>query len=238
MKIGLLECDDVVGRFDGIEGGYREMFAALFPQAQFRFYSAHRAELPRSTGECDAYMCTGSKYSVYEAHDWIRRLGEFIRELQNARTPFVGICYGHQMLAHALGGEVAKAPQGWGVGVLEVEVLRGEPWMEPRKPRLLLHHMHQDQVRKLPQGSVVLARSQHCEVEMFRLGDAMLGIEAHPEFTVPYAAALIRARSESIGKERSERALESLKQPTDGNLVGRWIEGFIRRALPASRVLT
>jgi GMP synthase-like glutamine amidotransferase len=231
MKIGLLECDDVVGRFAWIEGGYREMFAALLPQDEFRYYAADRGELPDSSNECDAYLCTGSKYSVYEEHAWIERLGQFLRDLQRTNVPFVGICFGHQMLAHALGGEVAKAAQGWGAGVLEVEVLREEPWMQPRKPRLFLHHMHQDQVRALPEGSVLLARSAHCETEMFRIGDSMLGIEAHPEFTVAFSEALIRSRIQAIGKERSARALQSLRQPTDGNVVGRWIEHFLATAI-------
>jgi len=226
MKVGLLECDDVVGRFPELKGGYREMFAALLPRFTFRYYAAHRGQLPSSASECDAWLCTGSKYSVYDGTPWIANLAAFIRSLGEKR--FVGICFGHQMLAHAMGGEVAKAKQGWGVGVLGVEVLKKEPWMEPPLARMQIQHMHQDQVQKLPADSVLLARSPHCDVAMFRVGEAMLGIEGHPEFTVEYGAALIRARRALIGDDGARKALDSLKGRTDSPTVGRWIERFLK----------
>ena len=228
MKVGLLECDDVVGRFPGIQGGYREMFAALLPGFSFRPYEAHRGELPASPDECAAWVCTGSKYSVYENRDWIDALSSFIRKTGEAAKPFVGICFGHQMLAHALGGEVAKARQGWGVGVLPVEVLKQEPWMQPPRSEIRIQHMHQDQVQRLPKDSVLLGRSPHCEVGMFRVGESMLGIEGHPEFTVPFGRALIEARRERIGEKQAAEALTGLAQPADGSVVGGWIAAFIR----------
>jgi GMP synthase-like glutamine amidotransferase len=108
VKVGLLECDDVVGRFSHIKGGYREMFGALLPGLEFRYYEASKGVIPASPTECGAWICSGSKSSVYDREDWIERLGGFIRSVHGKR-PFVGICFGHQMLAHAMGGEVAKA---------------------------------------------------------------------------------------------------------------------------------
>ena len=226
MKVGLLECDDVVGRFPEVKGGYREMFAALLPDFSFRYYEAHRGQLPTSASECDAWMCTGSKYSVYDGSRWIADLAAFIRSLDK---PYVGICFGHQMLAHAMGGEVAKAKQGWGVGVLPLEILKKESWMEPPMQEVRIQHMHQDQVQKLPENSVLLGRRAHCEVGMFRIGETMLGIEGHPEFTVEYGAALINARRPQIGAQ-TDRALNSLKEKSDGPVVGRWIERFLSRS--------
>lgn len=227
MKIGLLECDDVVGRFPHLDGGYRDMFAALLPGFDFRHYQAHRGELPASPRDCDAWMCTGSKYSVYDKLEWIDAVSAFIRDIGETGAPFVGICFGHQMLAHAMGGEVAKASEGWGVGVLPVEVLRTEPWMHPPLQTFRIQHMHQDQVQTLPPHAVVLGRSPHCDIGMFRVGDSMLGIEGHPEFTVPFGEALIKARRDSIGDERAEQALATLSQPTDAPVVGTWISQFL-----------
>jgi GMP synthase-like glutamine amidotransferase len=224
MIVGLLECDDVVGRFPQVKGGYREMFAALLPGLRFRYYQAHRGQLPSSPGECDAWISTGSKYSVYEKHAWIEELAAFIRSTEK---PFVGICFGHQMLAHAMGGEVAKAKQGWGVGVLPLKVLKREEWMDPPAETVRIQHMHQDQVVRLPEKSVLLGRSPHCEIGMFRIGETKLGIEGHPEFTVDYGSALINARRAQIG-ERAERALESLKGKSDGPIVGGWIARFLK----------
>jgi GMP synthase-like glutamine amidotransferase len=228
MNVGLLECDDVVGRFPHIKGGYREMFAALLPDAKFRYYEAHRGVLPASPTECDAWLCTGSKYAVYDKDTWIQNLADFIRGVSGKR-PYVGICFGHQMLAQAMGGEVAQASQGWGAGVMKVELLKQEPWMQPPQKEIRIHHMHGDQVQKLPKGSVVLGRSEHCEVGMFRVGDSMLGIEGHPEFTPEFSEALIRARVERIGPAASQAALETVRQPTDAPIVAQWIRKFMER---------
>ena len=230
MKIGLLECDDVVGRFAHIQGGYREMFAALLPEFDFEFFAIHQDAFPKSTADCDAWIATGSKHAVYEGHAWVERAAEFLRDLKEEKRPFVGICFGHQLLAHALGGEVAKARQGWGAGVLPLEILRQEPWMQPPKHAVRIQHMHQDQVQRLPEGSVLLGRSPHCEVGMFRVGQTMLGIEGHPEFTREFGAALIDSRRPRIGNASAEEALKSLEKPNDGKTVGSWIARFIRSA--------
>jgi GMP synthase-like glutamine amidotransferase len=227
LKIGLLECDDVVGRFAHLKGGYREMFAALLPDFDFRYYESHRGEIPASAGECDAWIATGSKHAVYEGHKWVEDLSGFLRNLKDER-PFVGICFGHQLLAHAMGGVVAKASQGWGVGALRVDVLKHEPWMDPPMSSFRIQHMHQDQVQRLPEGSVLLGRSPHCDVGMFRVGESMLGIEGHPEFTKEFGAALIDWRRPRIGDAAAEQALKSIETPNDGKTVGAWVARFIR----------
>jgi GMP synthase-like glutamine amidotransferase len=204
------------------------MFARLLPEFDFRYYESHRGEVPATVSECDAYIATGSKHAVYEGHAWAEALCGFLRALKNEGKPFVGICFGHQLLAHAFGGKVAKAWQGWGVGVLPLEVLQKEPWMDPPPSEVRLQHSHQDQIQQLPPGAVLLGRSPHCEVGMFRLGETMLGIGGHPEFNLPFGEALIRSRVDRLGRELAERALQSLAQPADGDLVGRWIAAFIR----------
>lgn len=231
MNIGLLECDHVEGRFAEVPGGYREFFAGLLephiPGLRFSHYDSCRGELPATVDACDAYLCTGSQYSVYDPLDWIPPLKAFLQRLHERQKPFVGICFGHQMLAQALGGEVTKADWGLGVGVHEMTLTRQEPWMRPALAACRMQYMHQDQVRHLPPRAVVLARSEHCEVAMFRVGESMLGIEGHPEFPAAYSEALIRLRAERIGAERTQTALASIHQPTDSAAVGRWIGEFI-----------
>jgi GMP synthase-like glutamine amidotransferase len=231
MKIGLLECDHVPERLRFAAGGYREMFAAwLGPHVAdlgFEYYDACHGELPAATDACDVYVCTGSRYSAYDELTWLAALKDFVRELRPAGRPFVGICFGHQVLAEALGGRVARAPQGWGVGVHEISIVAAEPWMRPPRARCSLQHMHADEVQQLPEGSVLLARSEHCEVGMYRVG-RMLGIEGHPEFPAAYNEALIRERRERIGPARADEALATLSQPTDGPVLGEWVGSFLR----------
>ena len=233
MHIGLLECDHVEGRFPHIEGGYREMFAALLkphvPGLEFTYYDACHGSLPAAPEACDAYLCSGSQFSVYDERNWIAPLAGFLRKLRDARRPYVGICFGHQILAQALGGEVARARQGWGVGVHEMSIVEREPWMRPEQPACRLQYMHGDQVQKLPAGATVLARSRHCEVAMFRVGDSMLGIEGHPEFAASFNEAIIRARRDRIGAAVADRALAGVNGPTDSAVVGKWIAEFLKR---------
>ena len=100
--------------------------------------------------------------------------------------------------------------------------------MDPPLQHLRIQHMHQDQVQRLPEKSLLLGKSAHCEVAIFRVGETMLGIEGHPEFTVEYGAALIRARRKQIGELESQHALDSLAANNDGKVVGRWIERFLK----------
>lgn len=228
MNIGLLQCDHVADRFQPIAGDYPEMFGALFGKhLNLIPYDVCNGTWPASLRECDGYLCTGSRWSVYEDVPWIHDLKAFVRSAYETRTPFIGICFGHQMMAEALGGKVEKSLYGWGVGIRDVEIIQTEAWMQPPQRTLKLHYMHQDQVVQLPANSVVLARSEHCPIAAFRVGETMLGLQAHPEFTNDYSAALLTDRLARIGADRVEEARASLVHHTDENLFVQWVAGFL-----------
>ena len=233
MNIGLLACDDVPDRLRYIAGGYQDMFDALLrphvPGLTLTRFEARHGEMPATPDACDAYVCTGSRFSVYDKLDWIEALKAFVKDLHGAGKPFVGICFGHQVLAEALGGSVQKAKQGWGIGVLDMEIVKPEPWMEPLREHCKLQYMHGDQVQRLPADSTLLAAAPHCPVAMFRVGEKMLGIEGHPEFPAAYEEALLRARRERIGAKHVDAALATLETATDHEVTGRWIVKFIER---------
>ncbi len=232
MKIGLLECDHVLERYRHIAGDYREMFAALFdhhaPKITLRPFDVCNAEFPSSIDACDAYLATGSRFSAYDDVDWIHSLKNFTRRVHEAKKPFAGVCFGHQIMAEALGGKVARAESGWGVGVHDFEIIRPEPWMRPEQSVCGLQYMHQDQVERLPENGVIIARNDHCPVAMFRIGDSMLGIQGHPEFPKAYSEALLLDRVERIGEERVKAALASLDKPTDESVIAKWIIEFLQ----------
>src|SRR5262245_3798724 len=231
MKIGLLECDHVLERYRHIGGDYREMFTAMFdshaPQITLRAFDVCNGEFPSSIDSCDAYLATGSRFSAYDGVDWIDELKNFVRRIHEAKKPFVGVCFGHQMMAEALGGKVTRAESGWGVGVHSVEVVKPESWMRPQQSNCGLQYMHQDQVARMPDDGVIIGRSDHCPVAMFRVGDSMLGIQAHPEFPKAYSGALLADRVERIGAERVSAALASLARPTDESVTAKWIVEFL-----------
>jgi GMP synthase-like glutamine amidotransferase len=235
MKIGLLECDHVREELLPIAGDYRQMFPALFlpvaPQWEFYFYDVCNGHFPESVDVCDAYICTGSKNSVYDEEDWIFRLKGFVKQIYQSDKPFVGVCFGHQMLGEALGGKVGKAAVGWSVGVHTFDLIQTESWMIPLQNHFNLLMMCQDQVVQLPPDAQLLAVADDCPNAMFRIGDKMLGIQAHPEFTKNYNQALMELRVERIGAEKVKAAIESLKLPTDQLQIAAWISKFVADAL-------
>ena len=216
MRIGLLECDHVDDRYASIGGDYFDMFASLLPMADLVRYDVINGEIPASPDECDGWVATGSRHSVYDDLDWIKQTGAFVGRVHEARAPFVGICFGHQLLAHFTGGRTEKAA-GWGVGAHDI--VSGAP------ARLL--YMHQDQVVALPADSVVLGSTDHCPNGVIQVGDTMLGIQAHPEFPGEYVEALLHAREERIGHDVVEQALASLDAPRDEPTAVEWMLRYL-----------
>jgi len=232
MKIGLLECDHVREELLSIAGDYRQMFSALFasvaPDWEFEFFDVCNGDFPSSVNTCDAYICTGSKSSVYDDESWIHQLKAFLRDLYAADKSFVGVCFGHQMLGEALGGKVQKSGVGWCVGVHPFEMLAFENWMNPPLSDFNLLMMCQDQVLALPPDSTLLAQTPDCPVAMFRVGKKMLGIQAHPEFPKKYNKALMELRIERIGERKVEFGIMSLELPTAEKSIAQWIVNFVQ----------
>lgn len=232
MKIGLLKCDTVREELRQIYGDCSDAFIDLFsqyaPEVSLEIYDVQNGRYPRSLDECRGYMTTGSASSVYEKEPWIRRLNEFVGELYKNKVTFVGICFGHQMIAEAIGGKCLKSENGWGVGVKNVRIISKKPWMRPELDSYNLMVSHLDQVCELPRGSEVLGTNEHCSTSMFMVGDHFLGIQGHPEFTAPFAEALLLSRAEKIGRSVVEEARKTLEEKSDREIITRWIVNFFR----------
>jgi GMP synthase-like glutamine amidotransferase len=230
MRVGLLECDHIADRFRHIAGDYHDMFARwlrrAIPELEVETFDVCHGQLPPSVDACDAYVCGASRWSVFDDQPWIPPLNAFVRALRDAERPFVGICFGHQLMAEALGGRVARGTS-WGIGVQRIDVTRHEPWMQPARERLQLLHSHQDQIAQLPPDAIVLGSSPHCPVALFRVGPTMLGIQAHPELDGAYVEALMIDRTERIGAEPVRLARATLSTPTDADIAGQWVREFL-----------
>ncbi len=232
MKIGLLKCDTVKEELRRIYGDCSDAFIDLFsqyaPEVSLEIYDVQNGHYPASLDECRGYMTTGSASSVYEKEPWIRRLNEFVGKLYKNKVAFVGICFGHQMIAEAIGGKCTRAENGWGVGIKNVRIISKKPWMQPELDSYNLIVSHRDQVCELPGGSEVLGTNEHCPTSMFMVDEHFLGIQGHPEFTAPYAEALLLSRVEKIGRSMVEEARKTLQEKADSEIITRWIVNFFR----------
>jgi GMP synthase-like glutamine amidotransferase len=223
--IGLLQCDHVADRFRSVSGDYDAMFREWLP-GEWRAYDITALESPACIDECDAYVTTGSRASVYDDQPWIHFLADLVRRIDSADIPFLGMCFGHQMMAHALGGRVARSSKGWAVGVHEFSVTTRESWMDPPLETFSVLMSCQDQVEELPRDAVVLASNAHCPVGLFRIRN-MLGLQGHPEFPPAYAEALLKHRAAIIGKERVDAALATLARPVNRSELSSWASRFL-----------
>ena len=227
VRVGLLQCDHVGKHLYSIGGDYQTMFRTFLPNVDFQSYDVCHHHFPISIDECDVYLMTGSKYSVYDPLDWIDRLKSFIRTINTAHKPFVGICFGHQMMAEALGGSVQKSEVGWCVGAHNFTIKKKQDWMSPYQASINLIMSCQDQVVSLPENSQIVAQSRDCPVGIFTIGQKMLGIQGHPEFPKEYSRALIEERINSIGIDKGRNAQESLKTKLDIGIIAKWVMNFI-----------
>ncbi|MEQ8240367.1 MAG: amidotransferase [Cyclobacteriaceae bacterium] len=224
MKIALLVCDHVADEYVEKFGTYVDMFEKLFPNFNIQPYFIIDYFFP-VVDDYDVFICTGSKSSVYDRDPWIPHLLELIREIDSKNKKFVGVCFGHQAIAEALGGKVEKADVGYLIGVHEFQIAEQKGWMNGVSSYHLLM-LCQDQVKILPENSTILASSEYCPCAMFTVGNNIIGIQGHPEFSQEYDRAVFENRLRKVSPEKVEKAIESLNTPHDGALIAQWIERF------------
>lgn len=239
LRVGLLQCGHVRADVATDHGDYPELFGTLLAGTPVDLvtYVVNEGQIPSDPRACDGWLVSGSASSVYEPLPWIDRTGRFLTQVVEAEVPLVAVCFGHQLLAQALGGRVERSDRGWGVGIHRYQVEAPLPqWSAPERDdqpetdqpdELVLLASHQDQVTVLPDGATVLAASEHCPVAAYALGPGVVAVQAHPEFTPALSRDLIVARRDIIGPERADAALAELHDSRavdqlDHRAVARW----------------
>ncbi len=236
MRIGILICDQIRPEFEGQFDDYpimlEQMMLKIDNTLEFTFYQALHGQLPESVDECDAYLTTGSKHSVNDDLPWIDNLIHFITLLDESKKKLVGICFGHQLIAKALGGSVSTSSKGWGIGVAFNQVTQAQSWMVDESNQapsgLDIVVSHKEQVDRLPANTKVIASSAFCPNFLIQVENHMLGIQGHPEFSTDYSMALTNTRLELIPANRVREGFNSLNAHVDDLKFATWILNFFK----------
>jgi GMP synthase-like glutamine amidotransferase len=233
MRIGILKTGrppkPAIERF----GTYPDMFQGLLGRDAYDWhsYAVDEGELPASPTECDGYLITGSSAGVYEPLPWIGPAMDFLRAAKG-QAALVGVCFGHQLMAQAFGGQVVKSPKGWGVGEHVYELMRAEPWIDEPPLRVRLPASHQDQVVEKPPGAEVVFASEFTPFAgLVWPGDRAISMQPHPEFDPAFAMSLIEhRRGDPYPDAQADAAIASYSGADDRIRVGGWIQNFLAHA--------
>ncbi len=234
MRLAILDADILREALQPKYHSYGRMFEALFERQQldwevttFKVIDGH---YPPSMDQYDAFLITGSQYDAFSHEPWVRRLREYAQTLFQAGRPMIGICFGHQLLAHALGGEAGRAGGGWGMGVMAYSMLATPPFVDEAAPVSLIVS-HRDQVTRLPPEAERLLSNDFCPNAAFYIPGRVLAIQGHPEFSVDYARALFEYRKHELPPKLAAEVRQSFSLAHQGERVGRWMRRFLEQAL-------
>jgi len=237
ITLGILETGIIDQHLIRIHGTYPDMFVKMYrdqdPNVIFKFYNVIENHYPTDIDECDAYLITGSKSDSFSDEPWVITLRQYIRTLYSQSKSLIGVCFGHQAIAIALGGQAQRSDKGWGIGVynsqIETQILQQKlPWLESQYQSFNILVSHQDQVTKLPPGATLLASNDFCPNSAFYIEDKVLCFQGHPEISPGFARGLMALRKDIIPKEVYQQGLDSSELPLHADAVTRWMLNFIR----------
>lgn len=242
MKIGVIQTGRVRGELAATHGEYPHMFAKLLngtaPRFDLRTVALVDGDPLPDPASADGWAITGSRHGVYDDIEWIGPLKAFLRDARAARRPIVGVCFGHQILAEALGGKAVKHEGGWRLGANRFDVTDAR-WTPDAPQQLTLHSVHQDQVVEIPDDAKVWATAPGCRFAGLTFGDPAapdaVSIQPHPEFDAPFARALTEKLHQDgrVTDAVAEPALASIGGPVDNAAVGRMLGDYLARSAAA-----
>lgn len=191
-KIGILVAGNSPVELQGRHGTYDAMMRTMIggKNTIFKSWDVYKGEFPDKVDGCDGWIITGSKSSAYETDDWILNLRNLIIEIYAAKVPLVGICFGHQVIAKALGGQVVDTGE-FVMGIREYD-FQGKKYHFPAT--------HGDQVKKLPPKDknirlTVLGTAGYCKYMALKYGETVFSTQVHPEFTREYLVDAMALRN-------------------------------------------
>ncbi|MGB0506357.1 MAG: type 1 glutamine amidotransferase [Pikeienuella sp.] len=241
MKIGVLIAGHIATALQAKYGQYDRSFAELLapvdPEIEVISWDVVSGEMPSGPDQADGWIITGSKHGVYEDHPWIEPLKTFIRSCAAERSPLIGVCFGHQIMAEALGGKAEKSHKGWGLGPTDYATHDIPTWMGDTPPEITINAIHQDQVTKLPPDARRIASTDFCENAALLYGDAespyAISIQPHPEFSDEYAHDLLQLRrGNAFPADLADAGLSRVGETMSNEWAAKWFVDFLMQSLP------
>ena len=222
MKIGILQTGHSPKEILGETGNYADLFVKLLDGQGFAFQTFNVVDMdfPLNHTDCDGWLITGSKHGAYEDHAFIPPLEDLIRAIYAADIPLVGICFGHQIIAQALGGTVEKFKDGWAVGRQTYD------W---DGDTVHLNAWHQDQVITTPADATICASNAFCANAALVYGRKAFTVQAHPEFDGNFIAGLATHRGAGVvPDDQLAAARAQLHDPVDNARLAQNIGRFFK----------
>ncbi len=208
-----------------------QLLQPLRPNWSYEVLPVKDGVLPTSPADFDGYVITGSPASVNDdSLPWVGPLLDFIRAVDTARQPLIGLCFGHQAVARALGGQVARNAAGWGLGTAATQWAHARPWMQPFHSTTTLMAAHNEQVTRMPDGAECLGGSDFCPIGSMQIGQHIWTTQYHPEMPLVFMQALLGYLADKLDADILARAHTSLNNAADVPLFGQWMAQFIEHA--------
>jgi len=237
MKIAVLLADTFkVDRHGNFGDMCKCMIQGVCSGAELDIFDAVAMQQPSNVSEYSGVIITSSTAcSAFDDEPWVQHLQEYVRMLDQAKVRMVGLAFGHQIIAQALGGVVERNPHGWEVGLYSFPLTNAAcrrlshlcSW-DGEKQIVQLLYFHQDHVRRLPAGAVPLGGTKLCAIEGFVKGDHILTFQGQPEFSAEVLEALLDARLCPPALLHEAKKLQSLQKPTDAEFVARRLTQFFQ----------
>ena len=233
MKLTIIQTGEVPAPLRERFGPYRKMFERMFDQTgqgfRYETVAVSDGEPFPDPGALEGIVITGSAAGVYDDLPWLDPLRAFIRDAYGKRTPMLGICFGHQVMADALGGDVRKSEKGWGLGRHSYGVKARPGYMRGAPDLLAVACSHQDQVIAPPrEAEVILSSDFTPNAGLSYRNGAALSFQPHPEFIDDYTLALAELRRGRAPDEVVETALASVVTPSSSDAVAGYIGQFFK----------
>lgn len=222
MKLTILEVGNVPDNLLPQFGTYPAMFEQMFAEAGAgldieTISIIQGAPLP-PLDEVEAVLIPGSVFGVYDDQPWMEPLREFIRHAYAANIPMVGVCFGHQIIADALGGDVGKSEKGWCIGRHVYDFAQTPGFVGGLGPSIAIAASHQDQVKTPPaEAEVFLASNFTPNAGLIYKNGVTMSVQPHPEFGRDYVMALAEVRrGKALTNDEVNATEKSLEQPLQG----------------------